>query len=572
MKFTALVDRINRAIADHALVDDVVRGVRGAVTDGIADEGFVLECVERLVAHAEHHASHGVYLPLHTEAAYCWCVKVFLWPPAFANTPHQHNTWSVSGILHNQLEVALYRREGDGGAPREWHRFVARRGQTGYLTPPCIHALGNPDATTPSVTLHVFQQSSTPQQRLHDTQWLDEQYDPQHVDAAVQVASELQAALLLLQSYPAALALPLLQRICAVGNTKVQLAAFKQLVRHDEEAALACGEHLARQLDALNLPRFLPLLERLRASVEARRTQQAETAVEFDLQYAMARLAGDRRLLEQTLRQGVAATLDTMAPASAQLLTTMLAAHGRRFLTLATMLDERALDNVLYFLPLVAAALAPAQLSPLWRHYRDSDSQPIDDYHAAALAFCAHTLRGLPRVELDDPWLEVMQYEYALMRVRARAAAAAPAPSPPSAPMVVANHELVPFRRAISTEVAALRALLPGRERGSWRRLGAERAAHAPAPALAQTLLFYAARQDQQIRVLRVDPETVMLLGACDGDATRAPLPRRLAALGYPPARLATLDRSLAKLHDIGVLQSLPALPAAAPLVSESHT
>ena len=571
MKFAGLVNRINSAIVDHALVDDVVSGVRRAVTDVIADAGFVLECIERLVAHAEQHAVDGVYLPLHIEAAHCWCVKVFLWPPLFANTPHQHNTWSVSGILYNQLEVALYRREGDQHAPQAWHRFLAQRGQTGYLKPPCIHALGNPDPAVPSVTLHVFQQSPTLQQRAYDTQWFDEQYDADHVNAALQIGSELQAALLLLQSYPAAVAVPLLQRIAAVGDTKVQLAAFKQLVQHDLGAALACGERLARQLDALNLPRFLPLLQRLRVSLDARQAEQAETAVEFDLQYAMGRLVGDRRLLEQTLRQGVAATLDGLAPASAELLTTMLAAHGRRFLTLATMLDERALDNALYFLPLSAAALPSEQLSPLWRRFRDAHSGPAwKDDHAAALAFCAYTLGHLPRPELDDPWAEVMQYEYALIKVGARVTEAPAATRPQAGPALVANHAMVPFRRAISTEVVALRALLHGRERGSWRQLGGERVARAPA--IAETLLFYASRQDQQVRVLRLSPETAILLSACDGDTVRALLPQRMAALGYPPARLQTLDLSLAKLHDIGVLQSLPAQPEAAHLISENQT
>jgi predicted metal-dependent enzyme (double-stranded beta helix superfamily) len=265
MNMSSLVERINACIDCEPSPSDLIKGVRVAVTDAITNEHFIDQVVERVINNAQRSIDEGAgYQPLYIDDSRHWRMLMFLWEPMSSNEPHQHNTWSVSGVMYNCLEVSLYARDEDSGALQLDLRFVAQSGETGYLVPPCIHSLGNPHATVPTVTLHVFNDSEIVEQRGLDTLWLGD-HDPRLIDHDPRACArrELKAALLLLKSRPAPSSLGLVQRIFDIGDVSVRLEAYKQLVRINAKLALNYGDRLAEMLTGADQNRFLKLHQRI---------------------------------------------------------------------------------------------------------------------------------------------------------------------------------------------------------------------------------------------------------------------------------------------------------------------
>ncbi|MBS0448640.1 MAG: hypothetical protein JSR59_22180 [Proteobacteria bacterium] len=265
MEFPALVERINACIDRGSTPAEVVRNVRAAISVAVESERFVDQCVERAIDNAERCVRDGSgYRPLHVDEGGHWRMVMFLWDPRSANEPHQHNTWSVSGVMLNCLDVALYARDAATGALQVQRRFIAQRGETGYLVPPCIHALGNPHASLPTVTLHVFCDSEEVEERARDTLWLGEN-DPRRLDRdpRVRACREVKAALLLLKGRAAPPAAALLQRAFEIGDAGVRLEAYKQMVRVDRAQARPWGDRLGAALRGADRDRFLQLHRRV---------------------------------------------------------------------------------------------------------------------------------------------------------------------------------------------------------------------------------------------------------------------------------------------------------------------
>ncbi|MBS0448641.1 MAG: hypothetical protein JSR59_22185 [Proteobacteria bacterium] len=289
----------------------------------------------------------------------------------------------------------------------------------------------------------------------------------------------------------------------------------------------------------------------------------AAPAEDFWLQYALGRLVTSPAWLDRALRHGAAA-LGEVPEATQALLLPMLQRQGRRIRIVAQILDERLLKNVLRFLPLTAAAGAPALLSQLWRAFRhEREDADWRDHHACARAFCASAcarLRAEAAGVADERIADLMRYEGAVLRMDARARTVHAPRTPASdsvvgwdaraCPAPVACCEQASFAWSISECVRALRA-------GG--------AAAAPCIALPaaestpETLLFFASWHDRQVRTLRVAPAVLALMAACEGCTTVADLSALLGRPGCPAA----LQGTLHKLQQIGLLR--PAEPATHP-------
>jgi hypothetical protein len=261
MDLPDLAERINQHIDSAPSPEELVHGVRAAVSDAIGRDCFVQRCVEQMTARAEACiARGGPYRPLYIDDDRHWRMVIFLWPASMANEPHQHNTWSVSGVMHNCLEVSLYEKNDHDGDLRLTRRFVAARGETGYLVPPCIHALGNPHKTAPTVTLHVFNDSEETDDRPGDTLWLGE-HDPRLVarDPIVRMRRELRAGLLLLKAGAEAPSEELLERLFSVGDVHIRLETYKLMVRHRAGCVRRSGDRLLEMLTGSDRERFTVL-------------------------------------------------------------------------------------------------------------------------------------------------------------------------------------------------------------------------------------------------------------------------------------------------------------------------
>ena len=115
-----LIEEVDRAHSTADSVGTLARAAREALTRRIRGRAFLMDCVERIVdsvAAADNAASaftRGGGLLLHRDERLCYQFTIFFWAPGFVTAPHQHNTWGVTGVLHNQSSVVLYRRLDDG--------------------------------------------------------------------------------------------------------------------------------------------------------------------------------------------------------------------------------------------------------------------------------------------------------------------------------------------------------------------------------------------------------------------------------------------------------------------------
>lgn len=88
-------------------------------------------------------------------------VQVFHWPAGVKTPVHNHNTWGVMGILHNQLHVTEYSLtalEAEGQFDvSQTHDYQAQRGAIIYLTAPDdeIHQIVN-DSEHESLSVHIY--------------------------------------------------------------------------------------------------------------------------------------------------------------------------------------------------------------------------------------------------------------------------------------------------------------------------------------------------------------------------------------------------------------------------------
>jgi len=138
-----LIEQVDLAHQEAASVEALARSVRAALLEHIAIRGFALDCLERVLASPALADPGPVWRnpPIHANKELNYKFRVFFWSPGYVNWPHQHNTWSVTGVLHNQSSILVYAAaDGPRGAhpkqhirPPDWRVVGVRcdRGQDG---------------------------------------------------------------------------------------------------------------------------------------------------------------------------------------------------------------------------------------------------------------------------------------------------------------------------------------------------------------------------------------------------------------------------------------------------------
>jgi predicted metal-dependent enzyme (double-stranded beta helix superfamily) len=249
----SLVDRVEQAHAEAESVAALARSVRDALREHIGDQEFVLDCLERMLNAPGFIDMRRRWTnpPLHADMLLNYKFQVFFWVPGYVNAPHQHNTWSVTGVMHDQCSVFVYRRaDTEAGAEPEFiidRRLVAEAGEVGYLLPGCTHSVGNPGRSI-SCTFHVFSDSQDERDRPRDTIWypkpgakgpaMDPRYKAMFACAGMlgKIRHERSARLL--------------DRIFALGGPRVRLACVRAMMRIDPEKAVSRGEEFYSALPA----------------------------------------------------------------------------------------------------------------------------------------------------------------------------------------------------------------------------------------------------------------------------------------------------------------------------------
>ena len=135
-----------------------LRLLRDVLKSSLSQEQFQLSCIQSILEKM-HDDSASCNLHDMTQLFYHdklhYSVRLIFWPAFYGNQPHKHKTWSVTGVLHRDLEVNIYDKA-DTDTTLKCNRVIqTRAGETGYLLPGCIHSLHNPTNEV-AISIHIF--------------------------------------------------------------------------------------------------------------------------------------------------------------------------------------------------------------------------------------------------------------------------------------------------------------------------------------------------------------------------------------------------------------------------------
>jgi predicted metal-dependent enzyme (double-stranded beta helix superfamily) len=265
-QLNAFVGGVRHEIALGNSQEDTARSVRRLVREYLSSGPFLLDCIEGALDTMNGPlGSAWTNPPLGEDDELAFSIRLFFWPPGFANQPHRHDDWTVTGVFHNTLTFWTY-----GEAPQGLvveRRIEAFAADAGYISSPCIHNVSN-ESKQISVSLHVFSGAKTQTGGRGRSQWYGEapakstQGDRLRalrafVEAAARVDDPRRSAVL--------------DRLFGLGDSSIKLAAAKAIARLDpalgaerlDELAALCSDGVAAELHRLS--------KRLRAAAEVSR-------------------------------------------------------------------------------------------------------------------------------------------------------------------------------------------------------------------------------------------------------------------------------------------------------------
>jgi hypothetical protein len=146
---------------------DSVRAVQSAVGAGLATEEFSLDCIELELDAAlgarQRPGAPANIRPFHGIPDRGIFFRLFYWPPGKDAPPHEHTSWTVTGVFHRALTVTTYDWETAVKERRLQPKnvFQAERGRVGHIYEPCIHRPSNPTDRL-AVSLHIFNSNDGP--------------------------------------------------------------------------------------------------------------------------------------------------------------------------------------------------------------------------------------------------------------------------------------------------------------------------------------------------------------------------------------------------------------------------
>ncbi|WP_423069061.1 hypothetical protein [Devosia sp. CN2-171] len=171
--------------------------------------------------------------------------RIFVWPSGYENTRHEHNHWSVAGVLLHQIQILIF-REGADIEPSV--QFTGNAGDVGLLKSPCIHQIRNA-ANHAAVSFHVFEtteEEADAVEGLSDTVWHGDKVD--RYRTGLRRRTEL-ATVEMLRELPGNFAVPLLNRMFGLVGNSTKLAVARAVASFSPSIASEQLLELANAVD-----------------------------------------------------------------------------------------------------------------------------------------------------------------------------------------------------------------------------------------------------------------------------------------------------------------------------------
>ncbi|HET7500356.1 MAG TPA: hypothetical protein VFK02_05110 [Kofleriaceae bacterium] len=235
---------------------DTVRALRDAIEAALREPALLVDCVARDLEISAHDRPRVGLVPFHVDERTGIRFATTVWAPRTGVAAHQHAGWTISAVMHNQLEVRTYDRLAacDEGRLVEKNVHAAPAGKAGYIYEPGVHAPWNP-TTSWAVSLHVVgphDSGAAPDGRQFLAPGAPRAVEPGPFDrcqAHWQRQRVLRAQAMALVDSPDPRVPELLERVVALGNTRTRELALSILA--SIAPARAAAQHALHQRRSL---------------------------------------------------------------------------------------------------------------------------------------------------------------------------------------------------------------------------------------------------------------------------------------------------------------------------------
>lgn len=149
---------VEQILFNDSTLEIQLRLLRDLLVDCLQSEDFRLNCINELLGTIENW--NGEFKTWNAPAFFYherlrFSVRMIFWPGFYENNPHEHKTWSVTGVFFNTLNISTYDLMSTQKSLKKNRTFSAKAGEVGYLIPGCIHSIKNSTSELSS-SIHIF--------------------------------------------------------------------------------------------------------------------------------------------------------------------------------------------------------------------------------------------------------------------------------------------------------------------------------------------------------------------------------------------------------------------------------
>lgn len=241
-------NKIEKILSDEGEVLHHLSLLRDLVKESLANDHFKLLCINEIISSIESSVQRNLdwnapHLFYHEKLKFS--VRIIFWPAFYDNNPHQHKTWSVTGVFHNFLNIYTYNLIHNPQRLKKEKSIIASSGDVGYLIPGCIHNVRNPSHEV-SASFHIFNNIDI-QNPEDNAIWYPSPRKFNLSNGIVERA--LDACLTIMENIKSEKIISLIDRIYKIGSDQLKFKAIHTIYKYDRHHAKQYFEKLERSFN-----------------------------------------------------------------------------------------------------------------------------------------------------------------------------------------------------------------------------------------------------------------------------------------------------------------------------------
>jgi predicted metal-dependent enzyme (double-stranded beta helix superfamily) len=125
---------------------------RNLLRIALKSDSFILDCVVEALGQFLNRRLNSISHTIFDSDDSCLSLRLTCWAPVSENVPHQHKSWSVTGVLWNRLTFQTYVLRDNMLVPEKRIEAMAR--EAGWVPPGSIHNVVN-EENAPAISIHI---------------------------------------------------------------------------------------------------------------------------------------------------------------------------------------------------------------------------------------------------------------------------------------------------------------------------------------------------------------------------------------------------------------------------------